>query len=107
VKAAKVILVLLVISALIGVVRSGRGLGHIGRVLPFCSGGEPGLYDFGALAIIAIALWGIVRMYRAGIDADEEPEPSSDAEEVEVDSDEDFAGDSADEDQNDDTDTTP
>jgi hypothetical protein len=106
-KAAKIVLVLLVISALIGVVRSGRGLGHIGRVLPFCSGGEPGLYDFGALAVIAIALWGIARMYRAGKDTDDEPEPSSDAEEVEVDSGEDVSSDSADEDQNDDANSTP
>ena len=97
-KAAKIILVLLVISALIGVVRSGRGLGHIGRALPFCSGGEPGLYDFAALAVVAIALWGIARMYRAGKDADDEPEPSSDVEEVEVDSEEDH---------NDDADSTP
>ena len=104
-KAAKIILVLLVISALIGFVRSGRDLGHIGRVLPFCSGGAPGLYDFAALAVVAIALWGIARMYRAGKDADDEPEPSSDAEDAEVDSDEDGAGDSTDEDQSDDADS--
>jgi len=107
VKAAKIILVLLVIAVLIGVVRSGRDLGHIGRVLPFCSGGEPGLYDFAALAVVAIALWGIARMYRAGKDADDKPEPPSGAEEVEVDSDEDVAGDSADEEQSDDADSTP
>jgi len=105
-KAAKIILVLLVIAALIGVVRSGRDLGHIGRVLPFCSGGKPGFYDFAALAVVAIALWGIARMYRAGKDTDQEPEASSDVEEVEADSDEDFASDSADEDQNDDADST-
>jgi len=64
-KAAKIILVILVISALIGWVRGGHGPEHIAKTLPFCGGHRPGLYDLGGLAMLGLCLWGLARLRNA------------------------------------------
>lgn len=79
-KAAKIILVILVISALIGWVRGGHGPEHIARSLPFCGGHKPGLYDIGGLAVIGLLLWGLARLRNTGKpdeSEEETPEPET------------------------------
>ena len=56
-------LVLILLVAIMVWVRSGDGF-HIARVLPFCGGHEPGLYDVAALGVILILLLGLKQLYR-------------------------------------------
>jgi hypothetical protein len=65
-KAAKVILVVLVVGALIGWVRQENSVGHIVRCLPFCGGHKPAIYDFGGLVLLGLVLWGLSRLKNAG-----------------------------------------
>jgi len=66
VKAAKVTIVLLLILTLMIWVRSsGQDLGHIAKIIPFCSGNPPGLYDFASLILIAMCFFGLRRLKQA------------------------------------------
>jgi len=51
-RAAKIAIILLVILTLMIWVRSGQDLGHLAKIVPFCSGNPPSLYDFAALALV-------------------------------------------------------
>ena len=62
-KTIAITLIIVFVSAVILFVRGGADF-PIVRVLPFLGGHEPGLYDVGALVILAILALGIRRMYR-------------------------------------------
>jgi len=65
-RAAKITLVLILVLALMIWVRSsGHDLGHIAKVLPFCSGDPPGFYDFGALILIVMCFFALRRLKQA------------------------------------------
>ena len=72
-KAAKIVLVLLVTMGLVVFVRGGRDF-SLAKALPFCGGHKPGFYDFGALALLALAAWGLTRLHRPS--RAEDPTPS-------------------------------
>ena len=61
-KAAKITVVIVVISSAILWCRSSWDFGHIARSLPFSGGHQPGIYDIGALAILVLLLWGFSRL---------------------------------------------
>jgi len=67
-KTIKIVLVVLVVALLINFVRGGDH-SHITEALPFCSGGEPSFYDFGATAMLVLLFWGLRRLKR--LDRDE------------------------------------
>ena len=98
-KSAKLVLVLLVTMGLIVFVRGGRDF-SLPKALPFCGGHKPGFYDFGALCLIVLMLWGLGRLRRTG---DEPAEKQEVVEVQEADSDADDTpeehGQDADEDQ--------
>ena len=60
-KAFKITMILLVILLLIHWVRGGEDF-HIAKVLPFCGGAKPGLYDIGAVALVLLCIWGLSRL---------------------------------------------
>ena len=64
-KAAKIVVVILLVGGLICWARHGHEVGHIARSLPFCGGHKPGLYDLGGLALLGLALWGLSRLRNA------------------------------------------
>ena len=61
-KAAKIAVVIVVISCLIAWCRSSFDFGHIARSLPFSGGHRPGIYDVGAVVILLLLLWGLSRL---------------------------------------------
>ena len=61
-KAAKIAIVIVIISSAILWCRSSWDFGHIARSLPFSGGHRPGIYDIGALAILVLLLWGFSRL---------------------------------------------
>jgi len=79
-RAAKLTILLLLILALMVWVRSsGQDLGHLAKILPFCSGNPPGWYDFGALILIAMCFFGLRKLKRAQEAAREAQESRDDA----------------------------
>ena len=64
-KAAKLTILLLVTLALIIWVRGGQDLGHLAKIIPFCSGNPPSLFDFGALALIVMCILALRRLKHA------------------------------------------
>ncbi|HUX00691.1 MAG TPA: hypothetical protein VMY35_06895 [Phycisphaerae bacterium] len=65
-KAAKLTILLLLILALMVWVRSsGQDLGHLAKILPFCSGNPPSLYDFGALILIVMCFFALRHLKQA------------------------------------------
>ncbi|MFA6132818.1 MAG: hypothetical protein WC869_02235 [Phycisphaerae bacterium] len=71
---AKITIVLIIIAALIGWIRDEHTLGHIAKCLPFCSGAKPSFFDFGAVAMVILAIWGLARLKRHGDDGNSGPE---------------------------------
>jgi hypothetical protein len=67
-RAAKIAIILLVILTLMIWVRSGQDLGHLAKIIPFCSGNPPSLYDFGALALVIMCFLALRRLKRANED---------------------------------------
>jgi hypothetical protein len=64
-KAAKLVLILIVTMGLILFVRGGRDFNLV-KSLPFCGGHKPGFYDFGAIALVVLMLWGLGRLKQSG-----------------------------------------
>ena len=62
-RAAAVVCVLLVSALLVNWLRSGQDF-PIVQTLPFLGGHEPSLYDFGGLVLLALAVWGALRLKR-------------------------------------------
>jgi len=60
---AKMVLVVILISALIIAVR-GDFKGHLLHTFPFLGGQPPGMYDAAGIAMLLIALWGLARLNR-------------------------------------------
>ncbi len=63
-KAAKIAVVIVVISSLVVWCRSSFDFGHIARSLPFSGGHRPGIYDVSAVAVLLLLLWGFSRLKR-------------------------------------------
>lgn len=78
-RAAKLTMILLLILALMIWVRGGQDLGHLAKILPFCSGNPPGLYDFASLVLIAMCFFGLRKLKRAQEAAREAQESRDDA----------------------------
>ena len=53
-----ILLIVLFAAGFINFVRDGQTF-HIAQVLPFAGGGTAGLYDYTAIALLGLALWGI------------------------------------------------
>ena len=79
-KAAMVVLILIVTMGLIVFVRGGRDFSLV-KAIPFCGGHKPGLYDFGAIALFTLMLWGLGRLKRSGQDPVQD-RPMAETEEV-------------------------
>ena len=62
-KAAKICLVILLVSIVINFARQGNDF-HISNVLPGLGGDPIGLYDIAGLALLALLIRGIIRMKR-------------------------------------------
>lgn len=63
-KCFKVILVLIICFALINFVRGDFSDFPLPRILPWCSGYRPGIYDIAAVVLIIELIWGIHRLKR-------------------------------------------
>ncbi|MGB2966839.1 MAG: hypothetical protein WBD14_05435 [Phycisphaerae bacterium] len=74
--AAKITLVLLVVLGLMIWVRSGQDLGHLAKIIPFCSGNPPSLYDFGAIVLILMCIFALRRLKQTQ-EAEREAQDSS------------------------------
>ena len=61
-RAAKITLVILIVLGLMIWIRGGTDLGHIARIIPFCGGFEPSLYDAAAILLIILAVLGLRRL---------------------------------------------
>ncbi len=61
-KAAKIAVVVVVISSLAVWCRSSFDFGHIARSLPFSGGHRPGIFDVGAVVMLLLGLWGLSRL---------------------------------------------
>ena len=57
-----VIIVLLLTACMINWVRQGDAF-HIVKVLPFCSGRMPGIYDVAGILLIVIVISGLRRLF--------------------------------------------
>jgi len=57
----KIVLVILGTLAMLNFVRAGANF-PLGKILPFCGGRSTSLYDFGGLVLLALTIWGILRM---------------------------------------------
>lgn len=66
-KTTKIVLVVVISALLIRAVCSGYDF-KLPMVLPFMGGRKPGIYEGGAIAIILITLWGIIRLGRSDDD---------------------------------------
>lgn len=62
-KAAKIVLILIIVFSLINFVRQGREF-HIVTVLPFSGGHQPGIFDAAGIVVLVIAWWGWLRLKR-------------------------------------------
>jgi hypothetical protein len=63
VRAAAVVLIIVLIACLINYLRAGADF-PIVRCLPFAGGHEPSLYDAGAFALLLMIPWGLGRLRR-------------------------------------------
>ncbi len=72
-KAGSIILVLIGAMGIIIFIRGGRDF-SLPQVLPFCGGHRPGFYDFGAVCLLALMLWGLGRLRGTGRQPPEEHE---------------------------------
>ena len=81
-KCFKVILVLIICFALINFVRDGSDFA-LPRILPWCSGYRPGIYDLAAVVLLILLAWGISRLRRFGSDKSDTPSSIFDSEEYE------------------------
>jgi len=80
-RAAKLTIILILILALMIWVRSsGRDLGHLAKIIPFCSGNPPSLYDFGALALVILCIAALRRLKHAQTADTQTPDSSHDSE---------------------------
>ncbi len=61
-RAAKIAVVIVVISSLVVWCRSSFDFGHIARSLPFGGGHRPGIFDVGAVMMLLLGLWGLSRL---------------------------------------------
>ena len=62
-KAASVVLIVVLIACFISFLRAGAGF-PIVRCLPFCGGHRPGGYDAAAFALLLMIPWGLGRLRR-------------------------------------------
>lgn len=69
-RAAIVICILLCSALLINWLREGESF-PIVQTLPFLGGHDPGLYDFGGLVLLGLAVWGALRLKRLWSDRDD------------------------------------
>ena len=63
VKTAKITFIIILAAALIVFLREGRTF-HIAKILPFCGGFKPSMYDAAAIALLLLMLWGLGRLKR-------------------------------------------
>ena len=63
----KVFLTLIICCAIINFVRSGSDFA-LPRILPWCSGYRPGIYDLAAVVLLIELIWGISRLRRFSSD---------------------------------------
>jgi hypothetical protein len=64
VKVAKIVVIVILLSALVNFAREGRTF-HLIHVLPFVGGHEPGLYDVAGLVLLWMGFgWGLARIRR-------------------------------------------
>jgi len=82
-RAAKLTLLLILILALMIWVRSGQDLGHLAKIIPFCSGNPPSLFDFGALALVIMCIATLRRLKHAQAADTQTPDSSQDADDSE------------------------
>ena len=76
-KAAKLTIILIIILTLMVWVRaSGHDLGHLAKIIPFCSGNPPSLYDFGAIVLILMCIFALRRLKQTQ-EAEREAQDSS------------------------------
>ena len=61
-----VVAIVVLAACAVNWLRAGAGAFHIAEVLPFCSGGEPSVYDAASVVLILTALWGLARLLRRG-----------------------------------------
>ena len=71
-KLIKITLILLIASSLVAFVKSDMFF-HIAKTLPFCSGSDiQWNYEFGAIAMLCLFIWGLYRLNRNSDDDDSE-----------------------------------
>lgn len=56
-------LIVILVCSLVNFIRGGADF-HIAKVLPFCSGRPVSLYDWAAVAMFIITVWGLNRLRR-------------------------------------------
>jgi hypothetical protein len=61
-KAAQILVVLVGITFLLGWVTRDYDIGHIARALPGCGGQKPMIFEFGAVAMLGLLVWGLSRL---------------------------------------------
>ncbi|MDI6451603.1 hypothetical protein [Anaerobaca lacustris] len=89
-KTLKVAVIVLLAAVVINVVRGPADF-PLPHILPLSGGFRPGIYDLGALGMILLCLWGLVRVSRLGRPRDEDSRISSTSDGYEeVDDDEDI-----------------
>ena len=89
-KTLKVALIVLLTAVAINLVRGPTDF-PLPHILPLSGGFRPGIYDLGALGMILLCLWGLVRVSRLGRPRDEDSRISSTSDDYEeVDDDEDI-----------------
>lgn len=81
----KILIIITVTFGLIVWIRNSFDFGHIAKTLPFCGGHEPGIYDFGAVALIVLMFWGFSRLSRDSETEDDTYEESYDDYEMDYD----------------------
>ena len=68
-KAASIVIVIVLALALIRWVLGGEIDIHLARLLPFIGGHSVGIYDVGALVVVGITIIGLLRLWRASDDS--------------------------------------
>ena len=68
-KAALIVIVIILTLALMRWVLGDEADIHPARLLPFIGGHSVGMYDVGALVVVGITVVGLLRLWRAGDDS--------------------------------------
>ena len=64
-KTLKIVLVVILAAVVINLIRGGEDF-PLPHTLPLSGGFRPGVYDLGALGMVLLCIWGLVRLKRFG-----------------------------------------